>query len=496
MKVRSSIVGQEESNFIRYQLTLKGRPREVKAGLQRLCAHYDRGFRLADPHELRMLVRALLWDDAAIVRRWSYKALAMFGERRDSFQLAQRLRIEADLENQSWGIAAIIALAKDAELRKVCAETGLDHSVPLMLAARLFANARWLQLNGEPPTINIERAEPLTLKWASLLAGYSRAPTNMFHPAYENRILLAKLNVHPVPDVSEYSVWALWQNPDYNVQDLGMSFHAVPGRPDNVRRWVNRLLTKEAAFIGNNLDLFDELRRDDATGAREGLALGIRDSYVPGLNRRVLDWHEDEPEELVRDLLLEHMAHAAEHCLDYADLVERNYTRSARESGLRQRLLAASRGKPLYATLRRIEIAEQIQQAKEPPAQAQLAITIGDMTVNNTNFNAGRDIVGQNLVGGDMIASANRAVQHMEQERQDQQTVLRDLLQFLQNDKSINEHQRNEAIKAIEAVAATNTATAKRGLVDTLKMICAGTTAVVGTVDQVQHFIETISKWF
>jgi hypothetical protein len=491
---RSRVLTQEESDFIRFQITLKGRPREVKAGLQRLCAHYDRRSRLADPHEHRLLVRALLWDELAIIRRWSYKTIAMIGERSDSYQLIQRLKTEIDLENQTWGIAAVIALSRDSELRKVCFETGFDYSVPLILAARLFAHQRWLQLNAEPPTINIEQAEPLTLKWAALLAGYGRAPTHLFHPAHENRVLLAKLNSHPVSEVSEYSVWTLWQHPTYEVQDLGISLHAVRGHPENVRRWINRLLTKNATFIGDNLDLFDDLRRDDAATAREGLALGLRQIYVAGLDDHVLDWHDDEPEELIRDLLLEHMAQGAENSLDYGDLVERSYKRGAQSSGIRQRLLAASRGQALYAALRRIDIAELA--ADRELALPQVQPLIGSMTVNNTTFRAGRDIVGQNLVGGDMIGSATQAVQHMVKSREQEQAILTDILRFLDSAKWVTEVDKEEATKVIESIANDGTLASKTGLLEVLKKIGAGATAIAGATDQVDRFIHTVSQWF
>lgn len=496
---RSNFITRDESEFIRFQLTAKGKPREVKAGLQRLCANYERGRRLADPQEHRLLVRGLLWDEntTAIVRRWSYKAVALLGGPQDSGQLIQRLKTETDIENQTWGMAAVVALSKDADLHDVCSQAGLNESAPLVLAARLFADPRWLQLNREPPIINIDREESLTLKWAALLVGYGRAPINMFHPQFENRAVLGKLNEHPAPEVSEYSVWALWQNPTFEVSDMGISLLDIQKRPENVRRWINRLVTKDPAFVEGNLDLFDELRRDGASVAREGLALGIRESYIPGLDRRVLLWHENEDTEFVRDLLLEHMARSADRSVDYGDLVEQSYGAASRNGGLRQRLLAASRGTTLYQSLRRIDIIEEARafELALPHAQSQIKVQGNLIMGNQTNFNAGGNIQGQNLVGGDMIGSANQAVQTMSNVRRDEQAALANMLDFAKTSAEISHDQKARIAGAVEAVAKDDSKSSKGALLDSLKWVAGGVAAMSSAATQIDKFVEIVSKW-
>src|SRR4051794_15343713 len=119
-------VSDEESELIRFQLSLKGRPREVKAGLQRLCSHYEQNRKLTEPQPYRMMVRGLLWDDARVIRRWAYKTLATIGEDSDKEPVISRLATEADGENQTFGMAAIIGLSEKSSVREVCAQTGLE----------------------------------------------------------------------------------------------------------------------------------------------------------------------------------------------------------------------------------------------------------------------------------------------------------------------------------------------------------------------------------
>src|SRR3954451_23973325 len=122
---QSRYVSDEESELIRFQLSLKNRPREVKAGLQRLCGQYEQKRRLPEPQPYRMLVRGLLWEKEDYVRRWAYKTLATIGDRSDREPVASRLATEADGENQTFGMAAIIGLSPNSKVRDVCSEVGL-----------------------------------------------------------------------------------------------------------------------------------------------------------------------------------------------------------------------------------------------------------------------------------------------------------------------------------------------------------------------------------
>ena len=492
----SRIISKDESDFIYFQLLQNTESGEVKAGLQRLCAHYDHGRRLADPHKHRLVVRAHLLDVSIIIRRWAYKAIARIGNRDDVATLISRMKEEGDIENQTWAMAATITLSRDRQVRQICLETGLQEDLPFILAARLFAHERWLRSNNPPNSINIERAAPLTLKWASLLAGYGRAPPNLFHPHFENRILLGKLNSHSTPEVSEYSVWALWQHPGYQVDDLGIGLDSIERHPENVRRWINRLLTKGPEFFAGELDLFDDLRHDRGMKAREGLALGLRELFVPEIDKHVLDWHDNESEEAVRDLLLEHMAYNADASADYGDIVEQYYQGAGPGSGVRKRLLSASARKPLYSSLRRIEIREQSANTDQIPMEGTTpTLIVGSVNVNNTNINAGRDITSQNLVVGKMIESANSAVQKIHASRTQEQATLTEILKFLASANELGIEQRNNVAKAVESVANDGTPAAKRGLLDALRTMSAGAGLVASTTEQLSKFAAIVSTW-
>lgn len=304
--IRSRLISQEESDFLRFQLSLRNQPRAVKAALQRLCAQYESGARLVDPNVHRAQVVSLLFDPELIVRRWAYKAIALIGIEENVSPLSLRLREELDAENRTWIITAATPLG--GNVRKICADAGFEYGIPFQLAARLFATEYWLRAESAVPVIPIDNADPLTLKWAALLSGYNRAPEHLFHPRYENAALMRELNRHSEPEVSEYSIWALWHAIGYTIADLGINLDRIDEQPPNVRRWINRLFTKDVTFFSSRLDLLNHLRRDRDQNAREGLALGLPQTNVQGLDSVVLDWHSGEPEEEIQSLLLEHMA--------------------------------------------------------------------------------------------------------------------------------------------------------------------------------------------
>jgi hypothetical protein len=95
---RPRYISQDESELIRFQLAAKNRPRLVKAGLQRLCAHYERKCRFREEQQYRVTVRGLLWDETIPVRRWAYKAIKWVGDRHDKAAVVARLEKEQDVE--------------------------------------------------------------------------------------------------------------------------------------------------------------------------------------------------------------------------------------------------------------------------------------------------------------------------------------------------------------------------------------------------------------
>jgi len=398
---RKLFISSDEAALIKYQIELVARPAVVKAGLQRLCGHLESGLHLTDIGPFRNAIVGLIFTGEILVRRWAYKALAHVGQKADIGTLSERMRSESDPENLTWIMSAIFGLSRTSTVLEVCRESGAEFSDAMALASLLYGNNAIERIGTDLPQVNVETADALTLKWCALLAGYEKAPPNLLHPHYENRALLGVLNGHHASEVAEYSVWALWKSAEFSVDDLRIPQQDFLSRPENVRRWTNRLIAKHPRFLAENLDLFDDLYEDDALKAREGLALGIRDVHVPELEPRVLRWFGKEADSDLKELILEHLAISGSGDAEMFDMLYESYSKASADGSLRRRLRAAvsSRGGKLFQAFNTVDAAS-FMLAGSATLFGNEQLRIGAITVNNT-INVGGDLNAQNVAGGE-----------------------------------------------------------------------------------------------
>lgn len=488
------IIQADEAQLIDFQIRARQWPL-IKEGLQRLCTHYDSGRRLTDPHPFLTTVRGLLWHPRIIVRRWAYKAIGRLGDLGDLESLLARARAEEDPENQTWVMVAIVSLSGELSIREICEKARVEETRPLLLAARLFAHERWLKANPYSGLIRVDQADDLTLKWGALLAGYDRAPDNLFHPRCENRTLLGVLNEHSAPEVSEYSVWALWKNELYGPADMRIGIAEIRKQPPNVRRWINRLLTKRPEHL--NPDILADLVWDCSTVAREGLAQGLRENWIPGSSDLVRSWYEREAEQHIVYLLLEHMSAFSDEDEAYRETVQQIYMVEDSTVELRRRLLAAAQGTRLHNEFRRFDVRQQA--ARTPglfeDASSPTIINVGLVELNmGSTFNAGRDINAQNIAGGDVIAKTGRAIQNIAPENRAQQDVLQEILELLSSKKIDGSH-ATQIAEATHGVATSSTEQNKKKLIDTLRTVKDSSALAAGAAAQVDKLVDIVRSW-
>ena len=260
-----------ESTLLKFLLGQTGQPQNVKTALQRLCGLLEKGVFFPDRPAFRQPVLSLLYHKDLLVRRWATKAIALLGMGTTTSPniVLDALKRESDFENIAWFIAAIGQLYSETNVKKICDDAGIDYLKEYELAARLFLNARFKALG--PKFIDIEKDGNLALRWLALLEGYKKAPENVAHHTYSNSEMVRQLNTHPDPTVSEYSIWALWQNPATGYDHLMIKCPDYVQKPAGVRRWIYRLFTKTTDVILSELDAFQQFSSDPSEKAREGL---------------------------------------------------------------------------------------------------------------------------------------------------------------------------------------------------------------------------------
>lgn len=495
--VRLLPIPKDEAALIKYQIELVARPAVVKSGLQRLCGHLEAGRFLPDPGPIRNTIVGLVFTGNTMVRRWCYKVLVHLGRADDIRTLSERMRTETDQENQTWIMSAIFGLSRGGTVLEVCREAGAEFSDAMALAALLYGEGAIGRIGSDIPKINIDSADALTLKWCALLAGYEKAPPNLFHPRLENRALLGVLNAHDTAEVAEYSVWALWKSPEFTMNDLAIPAHQYLSRPENVRRWTNRLIAQTPPFLAANLDLFDDLYDDNALKAREGLALGIRDVHIPELQPHVMRWYGQEHDGDLRELILEHMAVSDDGDTALFELLYDEYNRGEAGGSLRRRLRAAASGRSgrLFQAFTKIDAASFLVGNSATLFEAnQSQGSLLTMNTNHTTFNIGRDLNAQNVAGGDMVAIANESVQQLKQDNAALADVLEQIIALTRAEGAFDKQQSTQLLQAVDAVAKDPSRENKGKLFDTLKTL-AGVVSVASAATKLPELIAVVSSW-
>ncbi len=206
--IKNFVISEEDENLIDILLRFPDW-KEVKSGLQFLCEKLEAKVILRNKGKISRDLTELIWRNEIEVRRWAYKAIALIVDpHRHIDPLVAKIKNgDPDPENMTWAMAALFSIADQSKIEALIANKSLPLEGTSILAANLYGHEKFSNLSHELPTVDINKADSMTLKWSCLLIGYDKAPDNLFHPNYENRTLLGELNSHDDAHVSEYSIW-------------------------------------------------------------------------------------------------------------------------------------------------------------------------------------------------------------------------------------------------------------------------------------------------
>lgn len=449
-------------------------PENKKSGLQRLCKLYRSGFSLRYPHPIRQTLNGLLYNDSSKVRRWSLSAIALAGNRADNLDSVIDCieRFRDDPEVVVAGVPALFGLVTPRQVRALLKNRQVPLEGATLLASAQYSESHRRELRRNK--INIDRAEPLELRMATLLVGMNKAPENLFDVKHSNRSIIGQLNGHDDKLVAQYSVWAIAENPALGINDLTISLKDTESLRPNVRGWIYRLVAADDATASNNVEYIVLGSQDKSDEAREGLAIGIRNVFFDGLEETTYRWLPDEPIIRIRDRLLEHMAACAEKCPGYLTPVLDTYRTSNRATQIR--LEGAAERTSTYRELRRIAIAtEQIS--------LNLNGSNGVTTMVVQNISTGGGNIGAVTGQGPIIAESIQAVSQIKED-DPIKPVLTELMKFIQNNVRDDEQKRAGA-EAVKDVAAAPTKSKMQKVLGWLKLLGQGS----GYIDSAAHNI-------
>lgn len=348
-----------------------------------------------------VVVGALLSSQSGKVKRWALNAIAQLGREkpcRDAVAYALA-KFGEDPEIAAAAVAALFHISKNAqeELRK---SNSIDKDVVVLAALQRVPASK---LDMSETTVCVDDAASEILKLALVVVGMDKAPANLFDPRHDNAAIVKALGKHHDPIVSQYSVWAITENPRLNLSALGIDLRDVERQPANVRSWVYQLVAMDKRAA----DHFEYIRlgsEDTDPEARRGVTMGLRETYFDGLDELISPWFFSEDDTEVRDNLIEHIVRQASRSAGYESTALEVFRTEPEHSKARQRMEAAAATTPLYAKFRRIALTEA-----DTLFSAIQAAEGGPRTVTNNTYNIGQ-VTGNAAFGGDATNSGSLSV--------------------------------------------------------------------------------------
>lgn len=457
-------------------------PHITQKALQWLFDELAKGFRFSDPSNIRGGLRVCLTSPSMGVRRWALNAISIVGLGSDSaIILDQLIPASSDPDLMAAVVAALYSQSPNHASRLLAAK-GVDLTgANLIAAAQHSKEMRQLLIDKKIP---IENATADELKAGLILTGTSKAPEHLFFANHKNRVALEELNLHPVPSVSKYSIWALAKL-KMGFDSLKIPLSEFESSPPEVRKWVLRLLFSDEQNLAKNIDMVQRAGRDDSEEVRHESAIELRGSFVSDMCPYVKDWYLNELYSPAHDALIEHMAAQAFKSEEYLELVTEKYERDQFGSQLRTRLEAAAAGTSTYAELRRISVK---QENTTLFTGSQLAG--GNSVTNITNdFGTGNNFGALAIGGGSISTETINAIGSVK--NQNAKEVLEALLTFI-NGADLNPGQKAEGETLLREVAIEPTKTKFQKLIGYFTSLGGGASAAGNLIEGIDGLVEKI----
>jgi len=477
------LINKPSVDYIRTQLDT-GDSAQTKRALQYLCKLYRSGHRIR-PEELcgveQSIVGILFTSQDEKVRRWALNALARFG--RPAISLAPVLGVLEDFSDEPQTAAAAIAAIYRMQpngATEIISGLGMFDPQIRVLAAMQHVDAAKLDQRGL--SINIEIAPPDVLKLGLIVVGLDRAPANLFHPRHSNGEIVRVLGTHHDCIISQYTVWAIAENDNLGLCDLGIPISSIETQPANVRAWIYQLIAMSPATAEANLEYIELGAGDPETEARLGLAVGLRETYYDGIEALILDWFSGETDQEVVQALLDHMIRQSSKCPTYEEAAIQSYEKEGPGSAARKRMEAHATGLPLYARFQRISYDGSNDLFRS-------------MTIMNTTINGGIQ-AGAVSVNGDATNMGTTNIHYQPQTIEAIQTELTKAIREIHTstaDPDLKE-QALEHVRAAQADPTPDKLTKAIGFLGKIEAVTAMAAGVGTSITTLGTLAESIAK--
>ena len=341
-------ISRQKTAFLVYELE-SGAARRQRRALQEICRLYRSGHRFAPSRQypVELIIAGLTVNsrDEKVVR-WGLNAIARLGKQGNSSHSVESA-LKRHEENPEIVAAAVSALA--ALYRGNLPELpGLEMVSPETRALAAMQTVPPTMLKHQGLAINLDQADPETLKLGLIVVGLNKDIQNLLHPRYENSEIVKELGQHDDVIVRQYSVWAVMENEKLTLEHLGISFSDLERQPDNVQAKMLQLGAQSIPDLVDRQSLIIQGSNSPSMSAREGLAKGLVTTFYDGLQDATLNWYDTENSDHVRLPLALHFARYSDDCPSYFDKAL-EIAEESRE--LHEHVMLGAEGRPLYSHL-------------------------------------------------------------------------------------------------------------------------------------------------
>jgi hypothetical protein len=254
-----------------------GHASRTKKSLQQICKLYRGGFRVRTDQlaGMEQSIIGLIYTQRnnEKVRRWALNALARLGREANCMEAVKHVLQDFSHEPQTMAAAIAATYRMSRNPPQILKALSYDPQM-IALAALQHVSADRLDLSALP--LDVETASPDALKLALVVVGLDRAPVNLLNPRHSNAEMVRALGGHHDNTISQYTVWAITENPTLGVGDLGINIQDIEQQPANVRAWIFQLLAMTPHDAEKHLEYIVLGTNDPDAEAKIGLAAGLK----------------------------------------------------------------------------------------------------------------------------------------------------------------------------------------------------------------------------
>lgn len=347
------VITNEKSAFLKFEIE-NGDSRRVKHALQDLCELYRKGhqFKSEDRNSFEKTISGMILAAGIDIKavRWGLNALARISTQSSVPYIEGALLKYSDTPEIVASAIAGLSRIFGGDFEKIKGVKSIDPAISILASLQTVDPSR---VDLSKLRIDIDNCDSEVLKLSLIPVGLNRNVENIFHPRHTNREIVRALCQHGDDIVRQYSVWAIIENPTFDISDVGIHASLVEKEPPNVQSKIFQLYGEKGGKDTDSHGMVHKGSLSPHIDVREGLARGLSKRYYDGIEEVIVDWVGAETSNDVKGLLAEHIARFSDDCSPY----EREaLLLFEAEPNLKSRLLLGAEGTALYGKIKAMDI--------------------------------------------------------------------------------------------------------------------------------------------